>query len=165
MGMCQWENSKRRKVIRLLELYCERLISIQNECSIVAHNPRDLSHRLQRRRWCVEKRECGVVWLGTQCSSTVQSILSPICCCWVMKEGQRLGDCRDASMQLRAVSVNMHFPYNESKRTAGITTALAYPAPFHPIWQCHNTLIPLVWLWALLCFIVEYHSFLIIMRK
>ena len=57
---------------------------------------------------------------------------------------ESLGGCKDASMQLRAVSVNMHFPYNESKRTAGITTALAYPAPFHPIWQCHNTLIPLV---------------------
>ena len=57
---------------------------------------------------------------------------------------ESLGGYKDASMQLRAVSVNMHFPYYESKCTTGITTTLAYHAPFHPIWQCHNTLIPLV---------------------
>lgn len=56
---------------------------------------------------------------------------------------ESLGGCKDASMQLRAALVNMHFPYNESKRTAGITIALAYHAPFHLIWQYHNTLIPL----------------------
>ena len=48
---------------------------------------------------------------------------------------ERLSRSRYTKMQLRAFYNHIHSPFIETKHTTGITTALIYSAPSHPIQQ------------------------------
>ena len=66
---------------------------------------------------------------------------------------------RDANMQLRTISINIHSSFIKSKHTAGIITTLVYSTPTNAIQNYHNIIIPLKRLGTLPHFIFVYqHS-------
>ena len=56
---------------------------------------------------------------------------------------ERLSRSRDANMQSRTISINIHSSFIKSKHTAGIITTLVYSTPTNAIQKYHNIIIPL----------------------